>query len=354
MMADLHPSARKAAPEAPAPGAPLLTVDGLKAYYQVKLFGVNREVRAVDDVSFQVGRNEIYGLAGESSSGKSSLIKTIAGAIRPPLNVIAGSVRFNFRDGSRDIYRLSPEELSAIRWSHLSYIMQGSMSVLNPVRRIKHAFDDFALPHVDAKGADFTRLVERHLERLHLEPRVLQAYPHELSGGMRQRVTIALATVCSPEFIIADEPTTALDVIVQKGVLAMLREVQRELGSSVLFVTHDMAVHANLTDRLGIMYAGRLVEEGRTRDVFERPLHPYTAHLISSLPRLGDERPKKGLQGSPPSLADPPPGCRFHPRCPLAIDVCRHVSPPLVEIRPGHRAACHVAQADPVRVETIV
>jgi peptide/nickel transport system ATP-binding protein len=183
---------------------------------------------------------------------------------------------------------------------------------------------------------------------------VLEAYPHELSGGMRQRVTIALATVCSPEFIIADEPTTALDVIVQKGVLAMLREVQRELGSSVLFVTHDMAVHANLTDRLGIMYAGRLVEEGKTRDVFERPLHPYTAHLISSLPRFGDDTPKKGLEGSPPSLADPPAGCRFHPRCPLAIDICYRESPPLVEISAGHRAACHVVQANPALIETVV
>jgi peptide/nickel transport system ATP-binding protein len=310
-------------------------------------------VKAVDDVSLQIQRNEIYGLAGESSSGKSSLIKTIAGAIRPPLSVMAGSVRFHFKDGVRDIYRLSPQELSAIRWSRLSYIMQGSMSVLNPVRRIKHAFTDFALPHVNVKGAEFTRLVERHLERVHLDPGVLQAYPHELSGGMRQRVTIALATVCSPEFIIADEPTTALDVIVQKGVLAMLRDVQRSLESSILFVTHDMAVHANLTDRLGIMYAGRLVEEGRTRDVFKRPLHPYTAHLISSLPRIGDERPKKGLEGSPPNLANPPSGCRFHPRCPLAIDVCRREVPPMVEILPGHRTACHVAQADPSRVQAV-
>ena len=333
--------------------APLLEVDRLKAYYKTQLFGVDREVRAVDDVSLKINRNEIYGLAGESSSGKSSLIKTIAGAIRPPLRVIEGSVRFNFTDGERDIYKLSPQELSAIRWSHLSYIMQGSMSVLNPVRRIKHAFVDFALPHVNVKGADFTNLVERHLKRVHLEPAVLQAFPHELSGGMRQRVTIALATVCGPEFIIADEPTTALDVIVQKGVLLMLREIQQELKSSVLFVTHDMAVHANLTDRLGIMYAGRLVEEGRTRDLFKRPLHPYTAHLISSLPRIGDEAPKKGLEGSPPSLADPPAGCRFHPRCPLAIDICRREAPPMVEILPGHRAACHVAQADPTRVETV-
>ena len=333
--------------------APLLEVDRLKAYYKTQLFGVDREVRAVDDVSLKINRNEIYGLAGESSSGKSSLIKTIAGAIRPPLRVIEGSVRFNFTDGERDIYKLSPQELSAIRWSHLSYIMQGSMSVLNPVRRIKHAFVDFALPHVNVKGADFTNLVERHLKRVHLDPAVLQAYPHELSGGMRQRVTIALATVCGPEFTIADEPTTALDVIVQKGVLLMLREIQQELKSSILFVTHDMAVHANLTDRLGIMYAGRLVEEGRTRDLFKRPLHPYTAHLISSLPRIGDEAPKKGLEGSPPSLADPPSGCRFHPRCPLAIDICRREAPPMVEILPGHRAACHVAQADPTRVETV-
>ena len=345
----MPPSLEMRAPQT----VPLLEVDRLKAYYKTQLFGVDREVRAVDDVSLKISRNEIYGLAGESSSGKSSLIKTIAGAIRPPLRVIEGSVRFNFKDGERDIYKLSPQELSAIRWSHLSYIMQGSMSVLNPVRRIKHAFVDFALPHVNMKGADFTNLVERHLKRVHLDPAVLQAYPHELSGGMRQRVTIALATVCGPEFIIADEPTTALDVIVQKGVLLMLREIQQELKSSVLFVTHDMAVHANLTDRLGIMYAGRLVEEGRTRDLFKRPLHPYTAHLISSLPRIGDEAPKKGLEGSPPSLADPPPGCRFHPRCPLAIDICRREAPPMVEILPGHRAACHVAQADPNRIETV-
>jgi peptide/nickel transport system ATP-binding protein len=169
---------------------------------------------------------------------------------------------------------------------------------------------------------------------------VLDAYPHELSGGMRQRVTIALATVCRPEFIIADEPTTALDVVVQKGVLALIREVQQELGSSLMFVTHDLAVHANLTDRLGIMYAGRLVEEGRTEDMFRAPLHPYTRHLIASLPRIGDTEPKQGLEGAPPNLAAPPPGCRFHPRCPLAMARCRAESPPLVPVGPGRRVAC--------------
>jgi peptide/nickel transport system ATP-binding protein len=214
------------------------------------------------------------------------------------------------------------------------------MSVLNPVRRVRHAFVDFAFRHIGQPMPQFLETVRAHLVRLQLKADVLDAYPHQLSGGMRQRVTIALATVCRPEFIIADEPTTALDVVVQKDVLAMIREIQRELGSSILFVTHDMAVHANLTDRLGIMYAGRLVEEGRTADLFHAPRHPYTAHLIASLPRLGDTAPKAGLAGTPPNLADPPPGCRFHPRCPRATGICRREVPPLETLAPGHRVAC--------------
>jgi len=170
---------------------------------------------------------------------------------------------------------------------------------------------------------------------------VLHAYPHELSGGMRQRVTIALATICRPEFIIADEPTTALDVVVQKDVLGMIREIQREIGSSVLFVTHDMGVHAYLTDRLGIMYAGRLVEEAPTAEIFARPQHPYTRHLIASLPRIGDNTRRDGLDGTPPSLADPPGGCRFHPRCPIAMEVCKTAVPAMAPVETRHRVACH-------------
>src|SRR4030095_7478327 len=210
-------------------------------------------------------------------------------------------------------------------------------------------FVDFAFRHIGRSKAEFFDIVRAHLRRLHLEPDVLDAYPHQLSGGMRQRVTIALATVCRPEFIIADEPTTALDVVVQKGVLAMIHSVQRELGSSVIFVTHDMAVHANLTDRLGIMYGGRLVEEGRTADVFRRPRHPYTAHLIASLPRLGDAAPKEGLTGAPPpSAARPRPASPSHPRAPLPSDICRREAPPMTELAPGHRAACfHSDQVSP-------
>ena len=183
-------------------------------------------------------------------------------------------------------------------------------------------------------------LFRSHLARVKLDASVLAAYPHELSGGMRQRATIALATICRPDFIIADEPTTALDVVVQKDVLGMIRGIQREIGSSVLFVTHDMGVHAHLSDRLGIMYAGRLVEEASTAEIFRNPRHPYTRHLISSLPRIGDNLPRRGLEGAPPSLADPPSGCRFHPRCPLAKPVCSQRVPAMVETDPAHRVAC--------------
>ena len=320
---------------------PVLSVERLQAYYQMKYFGIDREVRAVDDITLHVNRNEIYGLAGESSSGKTSFIKTIAAANRPPLNVVSGSVKFSFLD--RDIHSLDREALAAVRWKHLSYIMQGSMNVLNPVRRIRRSFFDFALAHIRKPEPEFLSIVEGHLKRLHLEPAVLDAYPHELSGGMRQRVTIALATICRPEFIIADEPTTALDVVVQKGVLGMIREVQREMGSSILLVTHDMAVHANMADRLGIMYAGRLVEEAPTREMFARPLHPYTVHLIESLPRIGDVGLKKALSGAPPNLSAPPPGCRFHPRCPLAMDICGREVPELTTLALGHRVACFAA-----------
>ena len=304
--------------------AAALSVENLRAYYLMHYYGVEREVRAVDDISLDVRRNEIYGLAGESSSGKTTFLKTIAAAIRPPLTVIGGSVRYGFLD--RDIYDLSPAELSATRWKHLSYITQGSMNVLNPVRRVRQSFIDFAYRHMGLSRREFFTSAERHLERLHLAGAVLDAYPHELSGGMKQRVTIALATICRPEFIIADEPTTALDVVVQKDVLAMIREAQREIGSSMLFVTHDMTVHANIADRLGIMYAGRLVEEAPAVEIFAKPLHPYTAHLVASLPRIGDQVRKRSLPGAPPNLANPPSGCRFHPRCPLAMDICRDVS----------------------------
>ena len=260
----------------------MLSVENLRAYYQMKYFGIDREVRAVDDITLDVKRNEIYGLAGESSSGKTSLHQD--DRRRQP-----AAAQRRRRLGAVQLPRprhpqpRAEEGSQAVRWKHLSYIMQGSMNVLNPVRRVKHSFFDFAFRHIGAAEARVPRHSSRRISRrLHLEPSVLDAYPHELSGGMRQRVTIALATICRPEFIIADEPTTALDVVVQKDVLAMIREVQREMGSSILFVTHDMAVHANMADRLGIMYAGPAGGGGADgRRSSRGRCHPYTAHLIA-------------------------------------------------------------------------
>ncbi len=323
----------------------VLEVSGLRAYYRVNAFGVAREVRAVDDVSLHVDANEIYGLAGESSCGKSTLVKAIGGAARPPLGIVGGSVQFDF--GGRRVAMETADQagLNAIRWRHLSYVVQGSMKTLNPVRRVKHSFVDFASRHMGLPRAAFFDRVRAHLERLHLPAGVLEAFPHELSGGMRQRVTIALATICRPEFVIADEPTTALDVVVQKSVLALLREAQQEIGASLLLVTHDLTVHATLCDRLGIMYAGRLVEEGPTAELLRAPRHPYTRHLVASLPRIGDVSAHASLQGRPPSLADPPPGCRFHPRCPSAMDICRSQVPVMQATGAGHRVACFAVAA---------
>ena len=252
---------------------------------------------------------------------------------------------FNFGGAPMNLYEAGPAALQAIRWKHLSYIMQGSMGVLNPVRRVRHSFVDFAFRHLGQPMPEFMASVRGHLARVHLDPQTLNAYPHELSGGMRQRMAIALATVCRPELIIADEPTTALDVIVQKGVLGMIREVQRELKSSMIFVTHDMAVHAHLCDRLGVMYAGRLIEEAPTSDIFSRPRHPYTRHLISSLPRIGQTSTVAALVGAPPNLADPPSGCRFHPRCPKAMDICSRQTPAFNTVTPGHKVACFAVEA---------
>ncbi len=324
---------------------PILRVQDLRAHFRTQAFGIQREVKAVDGVSFDVRHNEIYGLAGESSSGKTTLVKTIAGLVKPPLEIVSGCAKFDFLPGYDTIHHAPPKEAAAIRWSKLSYIMQGSMNVLNPLRRIEDSFSDFARRHIVGSGASFRAAVVDHLARVRLDEAVLRNYPHELSGGMRQRVTIALATLCKPAFVIADEPTTALDVVVQKEVLGMIRAIQQEIGSSVLFVTHDMGVHAHLTDRLGVMYAGRIVEEGPTRQIFARPLHPYAKHLIASLPRIGDDVPRAGLEGSPPNMADPPSGCRFHPRCPVAVEACRSIAPPLITVAPERRVACHLVES---------
>jgi peptide/nickel transport system ATP-binding protein len=325
---------------------PLLSVQDLCAYYQTEVYGISRTVRAVDGVSFELYPNEIYGVAGESSCGKTTLIKVISGSIKPPLKAHAGSVNYQFGTGEIDMLKISQAELREnIRWKEISYVMQGSMSVLNPVRKVIKTFEDIVDSHQHITNKkDFLAQTEAHINRLGLTNDVLNAYPHQLSGGMRQRVAIALATVFHPSLIIADEPTTALDVVVQRGVLQTIKEIQAESGNTVLLVTHDIAVHANVADRLMIMYAGRIMEEAPTENIFAAPLHPYTQHLVSSLPVIGERSAKASLRGAPPNLSNPPAGCRFHPRCPLAIEICRTEVPAMLEVAKRHRVACHLVK----------
>jgi peptide/nickel transport system ATP-binding protein len=325
------------------PNSPALRVDGLKAYYQTRWFGITREVRAVDDITLRIEHDEIYGIAGESSSGKSSLIKTIAGAIRPPLNVVSGSVNFDFGTRKVDLYALKPAERTAIRWKHLAYIMQGSMSVLNPLRRVRASFVDFAFRHMGLPMPAFLRAVEEHLLKLHLQPGVLDSYPHELSGGMRQRVSIALSLLLQPELIILDEPTTALDIITQRAIIDVIRNLREELDFTMIFISHDLSLAAELADRVATMYAGEVVEYAPVRDVFYHPKHPYSVGLMNAVPPIAGEEftPLVSIPGSTPNLLDLPSGCPFHPRCPWATEICVTEHPPLEEVGPMHWAACH-------------
>jgi peptide/nickel transport system ATP-binding protein len=325
---------------------PLLQVENLKAHYLVDIYGIKRAVKAVDGVSFQVEENTIFGIAGESGCGKTSLIKVLSATFTPPLTVQGGTVVYDPGSGGMNILSLDEERLRKLRWEFLSYVPQGSMNVLNPVRRVRNTFRDFVGAHHVGTPSHFLAEVTEHLGHLGLPPEVLASYPHQLSGGMRQRVTLALATILKPRLILADEPTTALDVVVQRGVVQLFKKLHTEQRNTLILVTHDMAVHANLADRLAIMYAGKIVEEGPTAEVFANPLHPYTSYLIGSLPRIGDKAYKVSAPGPPPSLASLPAGCRFHPRCPHAKETCRTAEPELLGVAPGHTVACFLhAQA---------
>lgn len=326
---------------------PVISVDHLKAYYITRAYGVERTVRAVEDISLAIRQNEIYGLAGESGCGKSTLLKVLLGQVEPPLTVLDGSVTYHLGDETIDALHIPKSQLSNIRWKEVAYVPQGSMHVLNPVRRIRDSFRDYVMAHSPRSREETDALVLEYINRLGLPARVLGAYPHQLSGGMRQRVTIALATILRPRLAFADEPTTALDVVVQKGVIQLLREVQAMEKNTMVVVTHDMGVHANLADRIGILYAGTLVEEAPTREIFKAPRHPYTRYLIKSLPALDDKSERVSIPGRPPALDNPPGGCRFHPRCPYVMDICKTTIPRLEAVAPSHRVACFLETGNP-------
>ncbi len=320
----------------------VLKTEKLKSYYIFEMQEEKKEVKAVNDVSIKIQEDEIYGIAGESGCGKSTFLKTICGLAEPPLRIVDGKIYYEVEGKEIDITKMSQEEYRKLRWQFISYIPQGSMSALNPIIRIKESFKDFVTSHKKIKDEEkeFEEPLKKHLTALGLPLRVLKSYPHQLSGGMRQRTTIALATILNPRIIVADEPTTALDVVAQRAVIQLLKDIQKMQKNTIILVTHDMAVHANITDRMGIMYAGMFVEEGKTDEIFENPLHPYTKFLIGSLPKMGDKSYKVSAPGSPPSLANLPQGCPFHPRCPYAMEICKKERPQLVEISDGHKSAC--------------
>lgn len=320
----------------------ILRTEKLQAYYLLDMQGTQKVVKAVNDVSVTIYENEIYGIAGESGCGKTTLLKALFNDFVPPMRLVGGKIVYLLTDGREvDAAQLSPDEMRQLRMEYIAYIPQGSMSVFNPVLKLKEAYEDFVSSHRKGQSrAETFELARQQIQLLGLPANVLDLYPHQLSGGMRQRVTIALASLLRPRIMIGDEPTTALDVVVQRGAIQMLTTIQRDLQNTIILVTHDMGVHANIADRIGIMYAGKIVEEGPTGEIFREPLHPYTQFLINSLPKFGDKNVRTSVPGSPPSLADLPQGCPFHPRCPHVKDVCRQQMPGFSHPNENHKVAC--------------
>ena len=316
----------------------MLKIDNLSASYKT----IDGNVHVVKDCNFEIKENEIFGIAGESGCGKSTLLKTLYDIIEFPLEIDSGKVILTGTKNGKE-FRFESGEIRKTWWNNIAYVPQAAQSVLNPITRLKKQFLD-SIPEEDKKNETPEQTLARvadYLKELSLSPDVLEAFPFQLSGGMRQRVIIALASFMSPSVILADEPTTALDVVVQKGILMMLMKLQRHLKNTIVIVSHDMGVHYQITDRMGIMYSGSFVELGKTEEIFKNPRHPYTKLLIGALPTVGDKSAKKGIEGRPPSLKNPPPGCRFAPRCPQAKPECTQSVPEFREIAPGHFAACH-------------
>lgn len=324
-----------------APKQTILRTEYLKTSYLLEVQGTQKVVQAVNDVSLSIYENEIYGIAGESGCGKTTLLRSLFNEIVPPLRLIDGKIYYRINGQDVDVTGMKAEDKRKLRMEYISFIPQGSMSVFNPVLKIKGTFEDFIGSHVSGKSREaIFELAHKRIMELGLPKNVLDVYPHQLSGGMRQRVTIALASSLNPKIMIGDEPTTALDVVVQRGVIQMLKDIQQSLKNTIILVTHDMGVHANIADRIGIMYAGKIVEEAPTEKIFAQPKHPYTQFLINSLPKFGDKSIRASVPGSPPSLADLPTGCPFHPRCPHAKDICRQKMPQFTQVDENHKVAC--------------
>ena len=313
----------------------VLQVEDLRVWYHTP----RGPVKAVDGVSFGLLPEERLGLVGESGSGKSTIALALMRLIRPPGEIHSGSVRL---DGV-DLLAVGDEQMRRLRLATIALVAQGAMNSLNPVVRVREQIVDAMRDHDEhLSRREANARVASLLDQVGLRPEVADRFPHELSGGMKQRVCIAIAICLRPKVILADEPTSALDVVVQRQVMETLRRVQEELGASVLLVGHDMGLMAQFVNRLGVMYAGRLVDVSPVREMFAAPLHPYTRLLIASLPSLEQKGSFRGIPGLPPSLLERPTGCAFHPRCPHAMPRCSVQDPLLTEVSPGRWVACHL------------
>jgi peptide/nickel transport system ATP-binding protein len=308
--------------------APLLEVDDLHVTYHSS----RGPIPAVRGVSLRLDPGETLGLAGESGSGKSTMTMALLRLV-PPGTKVTGSVML----AGEDVMAMKPGRLRAVRWAEAAVVFQGAQHVLNPVRRVSQQIQEAIDVHRgDNKVADL-------LEQVGIPRWRRDAYPHELSGGQKQRVMIAMALACDPQLLIADEPTTALDVMVQAQVLQLLADLQRDRGLAMIFITHDLSVLSTVADRLAVMYAGRLVETGPAKEMLRGAKHPYTKALAAAFPTIGDPTSRlapSGLAGDPPDPAAVPSGCPFHPRCPIAIEECASADVELREISPGWKAAC--------------
>ena len=310
----------------------LLEVQNLTMSY----FTRQGEVRAVDDVSFSVERGQALGLVGESGCGKSSIALSLLKILPENARILDGSILL---DGE-DIVTLTEDQMREYRWARISMVFQAAMNSLDPVYRVGEQIIEALEQHFESPPAESLERVRELYDLVGLDSVFIPRYPHEYSGGMKQRAIIAMALACEPDLIIADEPTTALDVIVQDRILREMKKVQRDLDMGMIYISHDMAVIAEVSDVIGVMYAGKVVEFGNSFEVFNSPIHPYTQALMSAFPSVSGEKKELSiLDGEAPNLLDPPGGCRFHPRCPYATEECSTTAPP--EVRVGnHWAHC--------------
>lgn len=319
----------------------LLEVKNLKVAYRLG----EGWLRAVDDISFSLAPAKTLGIVGESGCGKTTLAYALLRLLPPNGRIESGQILFH----NQDLAALTPEKMRGLRWKKIAMIFQSAMSSLDPVKRVGDLIIEAARTHDPISKQEATERAVELFRLVGLDPGALRAYPHELSGGMKQRAVIAMSLICRPELVIADEPTTALDVVVQDQILQRLNVLAHQMHLALIVISHDLGVIAEVCQQVIVMYAGQIVENGDAVAIFKHPKHPYTIGLMNSFPSLTDTRTKLvPMPGNPPDLAHPPKGCRFASRCPLAAQICLDEDPPLVEVAEGHRSKCHFADSPTV------